>query len=64
MLTGGRCLVIDDDDIPLRLLRQQAEAFREIAPWLSRLQKLGHRLRWPLGVSLMKNAVEHLEKNS
>lgn len=50
-------------DQPHRLIEQQAAAYREMAPYLDRLQSLGRRLGWPLGGLLIKAAVEQLERD-
>ena len=46
----------------LRLIREQAAAYRELAPLLDRLQKLVSRRGWPLGEHTLKCAVEELER--
>jgi ribosomal protein S27AE len=46
---------------PEWLRDQEAAAFREMGPYLDRLQALGRRLGWPLGSPLVRLAVEQLE---
>jgi hypothetical protein len=48
---------------PQWLIEQEAAAFREMAPYLDRLQSLGQRLGWPLGQLMIKSAVEQLERD-
>lgn len=38
-------------------------AFREMGPYLDRLQSLSQRLGWPLGEPLLKAAVEQIERD-
>lgn len=46
----------------LRLIREQAAAYREMAPLLDRLHKLSTRRGWPLGQNILQCAVEELER--
>lgn len=48
---------------PPGLVEQEAAAYREIAPYISRLQSLSQRLGWPLGQLLLRSAVEQLERD-
>lgn len=48
---------------PQWLLEQEAAAYREMAPYIDRLQALGQRLGWPLGQLAIKAAVEQLERD-
>lgn len=50
-------------DRPQWLIEQEAAAFREVAPYLDRLQALGQRLGWPLGRLVIQSAVEQLERD-
>ncbi len=50
-------------DRPQHLIEQEAAAWREIAPYLDRLQSLSRRLGWPLGRLLIASAVEQLERD-
>lgn len=44
-------------------IEQEAAAFREMGPYLDRLQELSRRLGWPLGEPLIRLAVEQLERD-
>ena len=46
----------------LKLIREQAAAYRELAPLLDRLHKLSSRRGWPLGRNILQCAVEELER--
>jgi hypothetical protein len=50
-------------DRPQWLVEQEAAAFREVAPYLDRLQLLSQRLGWPLGRPVIQSAVEQLEQD-
>jgi hypothetical protein len=46
----------------LRIIHEQAAAYREMAPLLDRLHKLSNRRGWPLGRNILQCAVEELER--
>lgn len=46
----------------MRLIREQAAAYREMGPLLDRLHKLSSRRGWPLGRNILQCAVEELER--
>ena len=46
----------------LRLIRKQAEAWREVAPLLARLDVLAKQRSWQLGRTLFECAVDDLER--
>ena len=45
----------------LRLIREQAAVYREMAPLLARLNVLSRRRNWLLGKNTLQSAVEELE---
>jgi hypothetical protein len=45
-----------------RLIREQAAAYRELAPLLDRLHRISVRRGWPLGRNILQCAVEELER--
>jgi hypothetical protein len=46
----------------LKLIREQAAAFREMGPLLDRLHKLASRRGWRPGRHILECAVEELER--
>lgn len=60
IMTSQEALRVALED--LRIIREQAAAYREIGPFLDRLHKLSSRRGWPLGQNILKCAVEELER--
>jgi hypothetical protein len=55
---------VSEEEAPSpRLIGEQAAAYREMAPYIGRLQDLSRRLGWPLGQLLIRSAVEQLERD-
>jgi hypothetical protein len=53
---------IDDWNISIGKIRQQAEAWRQMKPYLERLHKVGQRLGWLAGDKVFERAVRELEQ--